>query len=188
MKILVIDDTSINNKAARAQLKDHDLKTASDCMDIHQGAQKLLGGDGYGKRGSKSHDYDVVLVDLELPASDRNERLKGAGTLMPIGMMLALLACKNGKKGVKVAVLTDASHHSDIMSAGIDQFNEYENAPEIFPCGNGTIMLTNNRFWIGPFEESDMTKQLDWGEIDGKATVKAKNWGKLLEYLMKEGG
>lgn len=158
MKILVIDDYREHCDAAREQLGgDHDLTVASS----YDEGQRLIG----------ANTFDVVLVDLLMPASSQmlGEGRHFAGQEMPVGIFLALLAATRGAK--KVAVFTDSDHHSHPASACIDAFNpKGESTPTSFKVAEAEVILCNNRCWIFPSAGS---------------SVRTKQWGLLLQYMVE---
>jgi hypothetical protein len=131
-------------------------------------------------------DFDVVLVDLLVPASSQAQGNKGhafVGQEMPIGIFIALLAARNGAK--YVAVLTDSSHHDHPASACFDVFNEAEVWPTPFMVEGARVILSNARNWVNRFQPDDLSVQLSYEEAHaGKPNVRAKNWKKLFDYLL----
>jgi len=111
LRILVVDDNETHRKSAQAQLGKTNTVSVVGTYDE---AQKLLAGtyvSGNGREGMET--FDMVLVDLLMPASGRAQGDKGqqyVGEEMPVGIFLALLAAKQGAK--HVAVFTDSDHHS----------------------------------------------------------------------------
>lgn len=160
MKILVVDDSHIHQQAAKEQLKNHETIVVGS----YDEGQKLL---------EKPHDFEVVLVDLLMPASRQqmgNAGMRLAGTEMPVGIFLALLAAKNGAK--YVAVLSDSNHHQHPASACLDAFNEHEVLPTPFVVEGAKVLLTNNFRWC-------------YAEIKTKeGSLTTKSWDKLLNYLL----
>jgi len=178
MKILVIDDSPINQAAAKAQLATHDLTVVGS----YDEAQALV---------AKQHEFEVVLCDLLMPASSRamgGEGEKYIGQEMPLGIFLALLAAKNGAR--HVAVFTDGCHHDHPAIACFDAFNRRENQPTAFTVGDAKLLLSNCYNWIRSFYRDDLSRIMDYDEYrkDRKKaeqiTVEAKNWSKLLDYLL----
>ncbi len=181
MRILVIDDSFNNQTAAVAQLSKHDLTVVGSYIE---GQEKLGGGERAVRDGTNRHDYDAVLVDLLMPASKylQGEGLHLAGQEMPVGIFLALLAAKNGAK--YVALLTDSNHHAHPASACIDSFNEHETKPTIFQVEGARVLLANNRLWINRFRPDNLKEEMLRGERTEAEPVWAKNWAKLLAYLL----
>jgi DNA-binding NarL/FixJ family response regulator len=64
MKVLVIDDNDGHRSAAQAQLKDHEVTVVGS----YDEGKKLV---------CQSHDFEVVLVDLLMPASREARVLAG---------------------------------------------------------------------------------------------------------------
>lgn len=152
MKVLVIDDKLSNMVAVHKQLANCTELTAVGTYDDGQGLIK-------GK-----HDFDVVLVDLLMPASGQNQGYDGkqfVGQEMPVGIFLALLAAKNGAK--YVAVFTDSGHHDHPASACFDAFNGGGLNPKPLMIEGAQLFLCNNPNWVE----------------DG-----IKDWKKLLDYML----
>lgn len=186
MNILVFDDNQTHREAAQAQLTalGHTVTVAGD----YSQAQELLHRDEYYLGTDKLPSFDAVLCDLLVPASEQRQSGQGlqyVGQEMPIGVFIALLAAT--KVGVKyVGVLTDTDHHSHPASACFDAFNGHVCEPTPFVLNDCKVIFTNNHQWVGPFAQSDLTKQLGWSEANGRTdTVRAKNWTALLEYLLR---
>ncbi len=189
MKILVIDDSRNNLDAAKAQLSaEHEVTTA----ETYDEGQSLLGG-SY-KRGvspSNTHAYDMVLVDLLMPASYQQQGPDGeqfVGQEMPVGIFLGLLAAKNGAK--YVGVLTDSDHHSHPASACFDSFNIKggESWPDPFTVAGARFVLSNDRNSIKVFRRDDLAKELAFEEYRDKNDpnhVRAKDWRMLVKRLLK---
>jgi CheY-like chemotaxis protein len=196
MKILVIDDRSFNLKLAEARISDHELVTAA----TYNAGEELV---------KQQHDFDVVLVDLLMPASLNNQanESKHANKEMPVGIFLALLAAKNGAR--YVAVFTDVSHHDHPASACMDAFNLNEENPTPFKVGDAKFLLCNKREWLKAMlpdaeeKERELIKKCHElnEEVGNKAQAKiawqehtefrknnprGKAWDLLLEYLTKE--
>ncbi len=159
MKILVIDDKAIHRHAAHAQLADHELTIVGTYDDAvyalsHWKAGEIVVG-----------GFDVVLVDLMLPASRRTmgpEGMKFVGQEMPVGTFLVLLAMKLGIK--YVGLLTDTNHHNHPASACIDDLFDIGRGIKPHDFGGSTVLCTS---YPGLIKE------------DG-----SKDWHKLLEYLL----
>ena len=132
-------------------------------------------------------DFEVVLCDLLVPASEQSQRRDNdfIGQEMPVGIFIALLAAVKGCAKY-VAVFTDCDHHSHPASACFDVFNEAENKPTPFTVEGCKVLLSNTRDWICEFDLSDLTKKLEDKEHKSRTDkVRAKNWKELLEYLIK---
>ncbi|MEK7187863.1 MAG: hypothetical protein AAB691_03410 [Patescibacteria group bacterium] len=174
MRILVIDDNETHRKAAKAQLKNHEL-TVVGSYDEGQ------------ERVAKGHKFEAVLVDLLMPASGQSMGSMGQEFVdqeMPNGVFLAVLAAKNGAK--YAAVFTDSDHHSHPASACFDAFNpEGEGRPESFTVNGGKVILCNDRNLVETFRRDDLAKAMSWNEAqkDKGRAVRTKNWAGLLSYL-----
>lgn len=217
MRILVFDDSVMNQEAARAQLKDHDLTV----VGTYDEAQKLLEpgvdydlmdeilreqfGDfvpwnsndehkkaEYTKAKEEAEDeafnrpnFDVVLTDLLVPASSQEQSTpEFIGKEMPVGIFIGLMAAVRAR-AKHVAVFTDSNHHAHPASACFDVFNyeHDENRPMAFMVDDSKVLLSNTRNWVETFDPADLSKALGYEEYK-ENVVSAKNWGKLLEYLL----
>ena len=173
MKILVIDDNPLHREAAKAQLTEHDLIVVEG---YDEGLKLILNETRDGiQRERNPHEFEVVLVDLLMPASSEQQGQRGekfVGQEMPVGIFLALLAANNGAK--YVGLITDTDHHSHPASACIDHFRRSIN------IGSTKTFFTN----------SCCTKRVDPNnlaeETDSRENyVRVKNWAKLLNDLLK---
>lgn len=137
------------------------------------------------------HDFDIVLVDLLVPASDQQQGCASrfSGVEMSVGIFIALLALAHGKAKY-AAVFTDSDHHSHPASACFDVFNDNEAQPVPFACGSGKLMLSNTRNWMRRYDRQDLSKPLAYGESSKHPdAIKAKDWAAVLGYLLGyEGG
>lgn len=139
-------------------------------------------------------DFDVVLVDLLMPASRESQGDKGmryVGQEMPIGVFLAILAA--ARTGAKfVGLLTDSDHHSHPASACLDEIQQSERSPKSFKIEDAKVLLCNTRAWVNLFAQDDLSTPLDdttesWRENkDRQDVVNAKNWVKLLAHLLDD--
>ncbi|MDO8482411.1 MAG: response regulator [bacterium] len=197
LRILVVDDSEVNRKAAQDQLgKDNTLIV----VGTYEEAQKLLGG-GYveGEWKESEETFDMALVDLLLPASDQQQSSREhVGKEMPIGIFLALLAAKQGVK--HIAVFTDSNHHSHPASACFDIFNQYrdgyggQDEPSFMKVEEAKVVLSNTSIWIEYFNKSDFSKPVgtdeacervgSWGLECKPEYCLAKCWDKLAEWLL----
>lgn len=175
MKILVIDDSPIHQNAARKQLAaEHDLTVVGS----YDEAQALV---------AEPHRFEVVLCDLLMPASGQMQAgFDLAGKEMPVGIFLALLACKNGAK--HVGLLTDSDHHSHPASACLDAFNEAESRPTAFAVAGSRLLLSNDRNWIEDDKSVQPTvterTRIDGSKYTWEEYPRIKRWDWLLEYLI----
>jgi len=114
LNILVVDDTAKNRERAKECLKDNKLTIASS----YGQAMTLL----------ESERFHCVLTDLYLPASQHHRALSLEAMdfwqTVPYGILIALEAAR---RGMKVAVVTDANHHTDFFSAAFDAMRESYN-------------------------------------------------------------
>lgn len=130
-------------------------------------------------------DFDVVLSDLLVPASRQAQgSMELVGKEMPVGIFIGLLAAVKARAKY-VAVFTDSDHHSHPASASYDVFNKHECKPTAFTVEGSKVLLCNNRNWVNQFDPNDLGKALEFEEYSKRSdTVRAKNWGSLLEYLI----
>lgn len=107
MKILVIDDQPQNIASAHLTLVGHEV-TAVDSI---QGAYDL-----------RFADFDLILTDLWMPKGDFGGHTycgeAGSETMVPAGLVLAILAAQCGKK---VIICTDSDHHKDVVCTMLDR-------------------------------------------------------------------
>lgn len=182
MKILVIDDSSIHQAAAKKQLgEEHDLTVVGS----YDEAQTLLGYKSCDNRSDK-HEFEVVLCDLLMPPSDQMLAHGWKQEEMPVGIFLALLAAKNGAK--YVAVFTDSDHHSHPASACFDAFNQRGCCSTAFAVAGAKLFLTNNSNWVQNDESvQPVVKEetrLDGSKYTTKEYPRIKRWDYLLKYLL----
>lgn len=170
MNILVIDDTRKHLSAAIEQFPGHNVETTTS---FYEGMKKLVGGDigpyGHVSKYSEVKQYEVVFIDLLMPASmcGANPTPEGKsleGQEMPVGTFLAFLAAKHGAK--YVVVYTDASHHDNPCSAMLD-VTSVGGRPTVFKVEDADVVIANTGAWMV------QNKEDDW----------VKNWKEALEYL-----
>lgn len=114
MRILVIDDTRMNLKAAEQTLEGHELTLAASYDEAYKLLEK--------PKGEAQTPFDVVLCDLLMPAGRERQGEKGAqyvGQEMPVGWALALMAVLQGAK--YAAVVTNLNHHEHPAAAMLDR-------------------------------------------------------------------
>lgn len=220
MRILVIDDSMTHRKAAEILLKDHDATIVA----TYDEAQKLLTKqidweklssqmivEGLSDESPRDAtwnaayerakedattrpNFDAVLCDLLLPASEQAQGKKGrvhVGTEMPLGTTLAFLALAAGIK--RVAVVTDTNHHNHPASAAFDHFKG------AFSAGDVRVFCTNRSEYLAPMDERTFeifswdfyrTREFEerfpyneeTKECTGIQTI--KNWQKVLDQLI----
>lgn len=172
MKILVIEDNKLHQAAAKAQLQDHDTTV----VDTYDKGLDLV---------RDTHDFEVVLVDLMMPASNRSMGREGdkfVGQEMPVGVFLALLAAKNGAK--YVSLITDTNHHDHPASACIDPFNRRQDmfAPAKFTVGGASVVFCND-VSVARFQEKDLATEIRLNDLS-EGYVLVKRWRCLLDYSL----
>lgn len=127
-KILVVDDTEKYRDAAVKALHGNHLTLVSS----YATAMELL----------KNSNFDVVLTDLYLPVSAYHKayvikKWNDRDHFVPYGFLIANFAVG---KGMKVAIVTDADHHGDPISAAFDD------------GGNSTIVYDNHKNWASALQ------------------------------------
>ncbi len=116
------------------------------------------------KELEKQANFDVVMTDLMVPASKRQQGPRGerfVGQEMPLGTTIALLALSVGVKNV--AVVTDMNHHDHPAAAMFDCFKRSSTE------NNGVRVICTNR--VGHIEVG----------VDGEQKIWGKNWGQILQ-------
>ncbi|TSC56261.1 MAG: hypothetical protein G01um101418_156 [Parcubacteria group bacterium Gr01-1014_18] len=113
VNILVVDDREKNRERAKTELaSQYNLTIASTYIE----AMEVLNWDEH---------YEYVLSDLYLPPNDKNKTLSPEaieiGAQIPYGFLIALEAAR---KGSHVAIVTDANHHQDCLSAELDSLRK----------------------------------------------------------------
>lgn len=132
-------------------------------------------------------DFDIVLTDLLVPASSNMQSSQElVGKEMPVGIFIGLLAAVKARAKY-IAVFTDTDHHSHPASACFDAFNHKgEDFPSAFTVEGSQVFLCNAKNWVGYFDPNDFKKELSYEESTKRTdTVRAKNWRKLLKYLVR---
>ena len=216
MKVLIFDDSEVNRNAAVAQLKSHELTVVSSYdeaaklltpkSDTRKECDFLEarcpGGLIFRKNTQEwKHlrevreetavypDYEVFLTDLIVPPSanklvDGREHLGKEG---PYGIFLGLYAAVNARIK-RVGVFTDRNHHDHPASTCLDAFSIVEgwdvDEPLTFKVRESQFVLTNNWRWINWFDPADLSKEVK--RSPSQPAVRAKNWLKLLDYLLEQ--
>lgn len=125
-------------------------------------------------------NYDVVLSDLLVPASDQQQSsMELVGKEMPLGIFIGLLAVVRAR--VKyVAILTDSNHHQHPASACLDVFQG------AFMVESSKVLLSNSDRWVNHFDPQDLSKALEYKDHSERwsDTIRAKNWAALLAHLI----
>lgn len=132
-------------------------------------------------------DFDVVLTDLLVPASNQMLRPdnKFIGQEMPLGIFIGLLAAVIGRAKY-VAVFTDSGHHDHPASGCIDKFYDDDRMPFPIPfqVEESKFILCSNHMWVNRFDPKDLSMPLFGKDYDGCPNyVHAKNWAGLLKFL-----
>ncbi|HVX90133.1 MAG TPA: response regulator [Candidatus Paceibacterota bacterium] len=183
MKILVLDDSEANRKAAAILLKGHDVTIVETygeevCRLLNKG------------------NIDAYLGDLMLPASKETlapDAYKFVGQEMPLGTITAFFALKKGVK--RVAVLTQTNHHNHPASAATD----YLTWGGVFAVGDALVLFGQDQFqtWIDPLAGTEVSYEFLESEegkkkyppaekwLDFHGLLRVKNWRRALDELME---
>ncbi|MEK9157622.1 MAG: hypothetical protein AAB638_00350 [Patescibacteria group bacterium] len=136
-------------------------------------------------------DFDVVLTDLLVPASNNQQGREGyrfVGQEMPLGTVIAIRALAAGIK--RVAIITDMNHHNHPASAAFDHLKGFSIGDVRLMCDNDNV---TTRFDVRAlkrvsedFLNSDEGKAKYTEMADGshQGVVWAKDWARALEKLM----
>ncbi len=127
LRIVVVDDAAKNRELAKQALKGHTLAIASSYAQV----MKLF--EEVGLNG-----INIVLTDLYLPMSKHGALSVDAieiGKLVPYGLLIALEAAR---RGADVAIVTDANHHQDCISAAFDTMRH------TYSVNGKKLLLLNN--------------------------------------------
>lgn len=110
-KVLVIDDTKENLELAQVLLGGKHQVT-------------IAAGFAEGMKALAENQFDVVLSDMHMPDNKHygsfNMEVAKIGGTNPYGFFVIFEATA---KGLPVAIVTDANHHNDWVSAGLDRLH-----------------------------------------------------------------
>lgn len=124
MRILVIDDSPVQQAAARQTIIGHDLEVVGSA----DRALELLGV-RVSNRGKIdcAKPFEVVLCDMMMPPPTYLQRKIWLPNedQVAIGFPLTLIAVRAGAK--YVAMVTETDHHEDPMCAVLEAINGYDN-------------------------------------------------------------
>jgi len=150
MKILVIDDKKENREAAIQLLSNHEVTTIGTYDEALNLIKQTVADDdvlralGRSLRGcitidnefqakvvelTPKFDFDIVLIDLMMPASDRTlghgcEHTRGVS--VPYGFPLMIkVAMAHAERVKHIAIVSDVNHHNHAMSAALDPLGGY---------------------------------------------------------------
>lgn len=176
LNILVCEDTPKHLQAAREQLAEHNVLTASSLIEAMQylGNKTMEDIPGYADtimdEGLPVPKYvgniDVVLTDMYMPGGNMPVYSLG-DQLAPVGIMIALRAASLGVKWV--GLMSDSNHHCDAMTCGIDMLS-------------GTWPTTKRPISINGSKVVISTAKTDWIP-EKKESVKSWKW--LLDGLLE---
>ena len=175
MKILVIDDKQSNLDAAKLQLSNHEVTTASS----YDEAEKYLAGSlphvsangrwenvGWDKDYKlNKYEFDVILTDLFMPASKRGVGSNPSTEEVPYGVIISMVALR---LGIPVAIVTTGSHHSNPFMWALDMIGLGYN-------GGSTHFIGDTPFTCANVSESRMTPE---------GASSTKDWGVALDKLL----
>ena len=133
---------------------EYDLLVVDDKLENRRMAVRVLAPyacamtvvESYGeamRRLEQSHSYHAVLTDLYMPPDAYHSALGADIDLavqVPYGLLLAFEA---SKRGIPVAVVTDADHHRDAISAAFDTLGPYS-------FHDKRVLFTNHKDWVVP--------------------------------------
>lgn len=201
MKILVIDDSSLNLKSATLTLVGHDLTL---CDDVDE-ALKLLNIGTAGRAMSKeAPPYDAVLCDLLMLSPRYAQASLDQEKDAAVGYALALTAARTtNAKYILMASMTNHHNHwaSGMLDAvsGSSSYNPRDT--------NVTYTINGKKVAFWHTEMLKVEPEIDCEHCSGKGTVKlargdsctcfecggkgrllpyAKDWGAMLNALMQD--
>ncbi len=164
MRILIIEDKGIHIQAAINQLSAHN----DELLDNHElticpsyvDAERVLAGSSHWYKEDADFPYDVVLTDLFLPPSLEGVVNGDFGKEIPYGIIFALTAMR---RGVPVAIVTDASHHDHPINWALDMLGfDRQEKIEI-----GTSVFCTS-----------------WSKVKNDNGERVKNWKGALDKLL----
>lgn len=166
----------------------------NDCDDPNEKPARRQYYEECMERATIYPDFDAVLTDLLVPASDQKLGYKGerfAGQEMPLGSIIALLAIHAGIKNV--AVVTNMGHHDHPASAALDCFSHGVSKAK------GVRLICTNQFnptWLdehtGEVIPDDFLESAAGKEKYGSFMMRhdrvegGKNWGQILQRLLAD--
>lgn len=182
LRVLVIEDNSIQSEAAQTQLAGHEVTI---CKSFRE-AEAILAGakNGCWYKQDAEFPFDAVLTDLFLPPSpigtvsvvqsyekeedvinrDLPKTIERFGEEIPYGLVIALASMR---RNTPVAIVSDKSHHGHPINWALDLVASRERrlllGTSPFLTMEGCYLMTKN--------------------ANGE---RVKDWGKALEILMKE--
>ena len=184
MRVLVIEDNQVHIDAAKKHLAGDDNTICS----LYREAEKVLAGAEYGCNYAENAEFpfDAVLTDLFLPPSpigtvtvlqyeedeeqaiarDLSKAIEKFGEEIPYGLVIALASMR---RGVPVAIVSDANHHGHPISWALDLVVSHEQKRLLF--GTSPFLTMEGCYVVE--------------RIDGQ---RVKRWDKMLDLLMKENG
>ncbi len=197
-KVLVFDDTRSHRETAKLLLEDdYDLTIVGTYDEAKKALGKIVDYD-------KVHDlqkregmswreacdacttypgFDIVLTDLLVPASDKEQGDKGrifVGQEMPLGTTIALQALIMGVKNV--AVVTDMNHHCHPASAAFDGLDYLNCRLE------GIKILCTNQVRLVYVDVDSGESFVCKPEEGNHDLVYGKDWKNIIERLFGDNG
>lgn len=121
LEILIVEDNTLHQEAARELLKEHNVQIVGN---FDEAMDYLVGGSIYSPNQGNKKRYDVVLTDLFFPQGrgDCQADRSSASKEMPFGYAVALAAVNEGVQ--YVGVVSDGNHHQDPMAYTLDFFKK----------------------------------------------------------------
>jgi CheY-like chemotaxis protein len=167
-KILVCEDNEANIEAAKTQLAEHDVfvaRTLTEAMGF-LGNQAAEDVPYYAKGIAVKGDIDVLLTDMHMSGGSIPCLYELGPETAGVGVLIALRAAVVGIR--HVGLMSDANHHQDAMTAGIDMVS-------------GTWFTTERSLRV-----NDSVVVITMAEMvfDNLQREYVKNWHLLLEGLL----
>jgi len=177
MKILVMDDSEVNRKAATILLAGHEVTTVEN---FDQAIDVL-----------RQEKFDAVLTDLLTPPFVHGFAWsKFSGQEIPFGAFLALKALQLGVKFV--AIVTSTNHHDNPAAAAIDYLmtQDMRIGNSRFECWNSAVFYLKEDTLepVGGCDDiggyPSISDERGEKTIGYKGLVCTKPWHQVLEWLL----
>ena len=188
LDLLVVDDTRRHQESARELLLGHNLRIA----ETYSEAVDMI----------KDRAPQVLMTDLYFPYGERSPT-RDSYQPRALGFSLALFASRPANNVERIAIYTDANHHSDAVSATFDslyvcderrddtldktQQERSVNGRPVFRVNNSNLLIFDERdirsdLYISSQGIKTYQEIRDIGEeVDYNRNV--KNWKELLDLL-----
>lgn len=157
MRILVVEDESIQQEAARLQLKDHEIEVMA-YFQLHQMGEE----EGRRQLTDFVSSFDVLLTDLFMPAPERNQ--PDMVVKAPVGWCVLLLGLDCGVK--KIGLCTDMHRHINVVSYALDMMitNMLPDKAHTIVVGDTKIAILNCDLTLVYGMNVEM-KYVGWDEV-----------------------